>query len=144
MPTTYSVSRNIRAPRGEVWKLLTDAERYEDWNSAVLSLRGPIALGNKIELVSIVNPKRTFKLAVTEMDEPSKMVWSDGMPLGLFQGVRTYTLAEGADGTTDFRMEEVFSGLLEPLISKSIPDMTESFEQFGDSLKAAAERAAGG
>ena len=37
-------------------------------------------------------------------------------------------------------MEEVFSGLLEPLISKSIPDMSESFAQFADGLKEAAER----
>jgi hypothetical protein len=37
-------------------------------------------------------------------------------------------------------MEEVFSGLLEPIISRSIPDMTESFEQFADGLR----RAAGG
>lgn len=40
---------------------------------------------------------------------------------------------------TEFSMEEVFSGLLEPLISKSIPDMTDSFEQFADGLKRAAE-----
>jgi hypothetical protein len=36
-------------------------------------------------------------------------------------------------------MEEVFSGLLEPMITKSIPDMTESFELFADGLKQAAE-----
>ena len=61
------------------------------------------------------------------------------MPLGLFKGVRTYTLTPQGDGTTEFSMEEVFSGLLEPLISKSIPDMSESFEQFADGLKRAAE-----
>lgn len=32
---------------------------------------------------------------------------------------------------------------MEPLISKSIPDMTESFEMFGDGVKAEAERRAG-
>jgi hypothetical protein len=36
-------------------------------------------------------------------------------------------------------MKEEFSGLLEPMISKSIPDMTESFELFADGLKRAAE-----
>jgi len=38
-----------------------------------------------------------------------------------------------------FSMEEVFSGPFEPMISKSIPDMTLSFEQFADGLKQAAE-----
>jgi hypothetical protein len=67
------------------------------------------------------------------------MVWSDGMPLGLFKGVRTYEVKSNGDGTSDFSMEEVFSGLMEPLISKSIPDQTDSFNQFADGLKVAAE-----
>jgi hypothetical protein len=61
------------------------------------------------------------------------------MPLGLFRGVRTYSITPTANGPTEFSMEEVFSGPLERLISKSIPDMTDSFEQFADGLKRAAE-----
>jgi hypothetical protein len=38
-------------------------------------------------------------------------------------------------------MREVYSGPLAGLISRSIPDMTESFEQFADGLKEAAESA---
>jgi hypothetical protein len=90
-------------------------------------------------LTSSVKPKRAFKLTVTEFGPPHRMVWSDGMPLGLFKGVRTYRLTPQANGSTEFSMEEVFSGLLEPIISKSIPDMTESFEQFADGLRQAAE-----
>jgi hypothetical protein len=37
-----------------------------DWNESI-SLVGPIELGRRIVLVSTVNPKRTFKLRVTEM-----------------------------------------------------------------------------
>jgi len=67
------------------------------------------------------------------------MVWSDGMPLGLFKGARTFSLTPQDDGTTEFFMEEVYTGLMAPMITKSIPDMTDSFEQFADGLKAAAE-----
>ncbi len=35
-------------------------------------------------------------------------------------------------------MEEVYSGPLAPLITKAIPDLTESFDQFADGLKQAA------
>ena len=66
------------------------------------------------------------------------MVWSDGMPLGLFKGERTYLLDE-RDGTTTFSMTEEYTGLLAGLITKSIPDMTDSFTEFADGLKAAAE-----
>jgi hypothetical protein len=36
-------------------------------------------------------------------------------------------------------MTEVYSGPLAGLITRAIPDQTESFHQFGDGLKAAAE-----
>lgn len=139
--TRYHVSRSIDAPADTVWKLLTDATSYADWNPAVVSIEGPIAVGNTIKLVSVVNPKRTFSLTVTEMQPPTRMVWSDGMPLGLFKGVRTYRLVEQG-GRTEFAMTEEFSGPLAPLITRAIPDMTESFDQFADGLKDAAEAAA--
>jgi hypothetical protein len=141
--TAYSVSRSINADPNIVWDLLADASSYPGWNPAVLGIDGDISPGETIKLTSIVNPERQFKLKVTGFDPPASMVWSDGMPLGLFKGVRTYSLIPGSGGTTEFSMEEVFSGLLAPLITKSIPDMTESFEMFADGLKAEAEKRAG-
>jgi hypothetical protein len=137
--TTYAVRRLIDAEPPTIWGLLTDAASYPSWNPSVLGIEGTIAAGEQIELTSVLNPKRTFKLEVTEFVPPRRMVWSDGMPLGLFRGVRTYSITPTENGPTEFSMEEVFSGLLEPLISKSIPDMTDSFEQFADGLKRAAE-----
>mgnify|MGYP001819515764 CR=1 FL=1 len=136
---SYSVTRDIDAPADRVWALLTDASGYTTWNPAIVSLDGSIAEGNTIALVSTVNPKRTVKPNVSDVKAPESMVWSDGMPLGLFKGVRTFTLEEIDGGGTTFTMEEVYSGLLEPLISKSIPDMTQSFEDFADGLKQTAE-----
>lgn len=135
--TTYAVKRLIAAEPETIWGLLTDAPSYPTWNPAVLGIDGVIAPGERIKLTSTVNPKRVFKLTVTEFGPPHLMVWSDAMPLGLFKGVRTYRLTPQANGNTEFSMEEVFSGLLEPIISKSIPDMTESFEQFADGLRQA-------
>lgn len=138
MATSYRVERHIDADQQKVWGLLTDAGTWSDWNPTVVSIKGPISVGNKVELVSTVNPKRTFKLNVTEMSEPSKMVWSDGMPLGLFKGERTYTVEPDGSGSK-FTMVEEYTGLMAPLITKSIPDMTESFTQFADGLKTGAE-----
>ena len=139
MATSYSASRTIEADPEKVFALLTDAKSYSSWNPAVLSLDGTIAPGEKIRLVSVVDPKRTFTLTVTEVESPRRMVWADGMPLGLFKGVRTYTLQPIGEGRTEFSMAEVFSGPLAPLITRAIPDMTESFELFAEGLKSAAE-----
>ena len=64
------------------------------------------------------------------------MVWASGMPLGLFKGERTFTLAPQGQGSTEFRLSEEFSGLLLGLIGRSIPDMTSTFEQLAAGLKA--------
>lgn len=138
---TYTVTRDIQAPPQVVWDLLTDPSSYRDWNPAVLSIEGAMSPGSKIKLVSIASPQRSFSLTVTSMQAPVRMVWSDGMPLGLFRGVRTYRLGPVRAGTT-FSMTEEFSGPLAGLIAKSIPDLTDSFDQFADGLQAAAERVA--
>jgi uncharacterized protein YndB with AHSA1/START domain len=138
MALRYHVERRIEASPERVWALLSDASTYGAWNRAVVSIEGTIATGNTISLVSTANPKRMFKLRITEMAAPNRMVWSDGMPLGLFKGERTYLL-EPREGVTHFEMTEEYTGLLAGLFTKAIPDLTESFNVFADSLKAVAE-----
>lgn len=123
-----------------VWGLLTDSSSYRVWNPSVLSIEGTMEPGSTITLVSVASPKRTFSLEVTSMQAPVRMTWADGMPLGLFRGIRCYELAPHGAGTT-FSMTEEFTGPLSGLIAKSIPDLTDSFNQFADGLKTAAERA---
>ncbi len=69
------------------------------------------------------------------------MAWTGGLPLGLFKGVRTFTLAPQGDDSTQFTLREEFSGPLLGLLSRSIPDMTATFEQFAAGLKRRAEQA---
>ena len=140
MAKSYAVQRTIHAPPERVWERLLDGAAYPSWNPEVVSLSGRIAGGETIALVSAVNPKRTFSLKVSEVQEPSRMVWSSGMPLGLFSGVRTFSLRPRGDGETDFSMEEVYSGPLAPLIVRTIPDLTASFERFAQALADASEQ----
>jgi uncharacterized protein YndB with AHSA1/START domain len=139
MTVSYASASSIAATPDRVWALLTDAAAYPRWNPTVVKIDGSIAAGQRIRLVSTLDPKRTFKLKVAEADAPRRMVWSSGMPLGLFTGRRTYTLTPRADGGTDFAMEERFTGPMAPLITKAIPDMSESFRMFAQALKVAAE-----
>jgi hypothetical protein len=142
-PSSYVVRRRIAAAPQVVWDLLTDAPGYPSWNPAVMSLGGRIAEGERIDMVSVVAPTRTFRLQVTGVEPGRRMRWVGGLPLGLFRGVRTFTLAP-RDGGTDFTMEEVMSGPLSPLMNRVVPDMTDSFVLFGDGLRDAAEERARG
>jgi hypothetical protein len=67
------------------------------------------------------------------------MVWTGGMPLGLFKGERTFTLTPRDDGAVEFAMREVFSGLFSPMIERSIPDLQPAFDEFAAALKKKAE-----
>ena len=137
MTTHYSVTRPIAAPPERVWELLTDADTWTEWNPTVISIAGPIEVGHRVHLRVHLNPKRTFKLKVLEMTAPRRMVWADGMPLGLFTGTRTYTV-DPSDGGSTFTMREDYTGPLAGLITRSIPDMNDAFAEFADGLKAAA------
>jgi hypothetical protein len=63
------------------------------------------------------------------------------MPLGLFTGQRSFELRPIGAGHVEFAMRESYTGLLAPLITKSIPDLQPAFDEFAACLKAHAERA---
>jgi hypothetical protein len=136
----YESSASVQAAPEKVWEILTDASRYPEWNPAVDRVEGDIAPGRKIKLFVPISPGRAFRLTVAEFQPPHRMVWTGGMPLGLFRGVRTFTLTpSAADGTTEFRMREEFTGPMLPLIWRSMPDFSGAFAEFAEGLKQRAE-----
>lgn len=136
----YAIAIQIKASADKLWTLLTSAGDFPRWNSTVTSIEGTIALGQKIKLRVPIAPGRTFQLKVSELEPGKRMVWRDGMA-PMFQGVRTYTLTPRPDGTTEFAMTEVLSGLMLPMIKSSLPDFAPAFEQYVKDLKREAEKA---
>ncbi len=137
----YAVSININAPAEKIWALLTNAADYPNWNSTVTKVEGTIAQGQQIKVFAKVSPDRAFPVNVSTLDAPSKMVWTGGMPLGLFKGIRTFSLTPQSDGSIEVSMQEDFGGLMLPLISISMPDLRPAFDGFAQDLKKAAEAA---
>lgn len=136
----FATSTSIHATPERIWSLLTDAAAYPQWNSTIDKVDGRIAPGERITVHAKINPGRAFPVKVAELVPNKRMVWSGGMPLGLFRGERTFTLTPAGNGTVGFAMEEVFSGLLSPLIERSIPDLQPAFEEFAAALKKRAEQ----
>jgi uncharacterized protein YndB with AHSA1/START domain len=133
----YAVAIDIAAAPAKIWALLTDAAGFPRWNSTVTSIEGRIADGERIQ-VRVPISDRVFKLAVRGVVPEQQMAWSDGMA-PMFKGVRTFTLTPKPGGTTEFRMIEVFSGLMLPMIAGQLPDFAPVFEQYARDLKRAAE-----
>ncbi len=137
---TYSASTTINAPPETVWRILTDAAGYPKWDPGIDRIEGTITPGGQVTAYTKRDPNRAFPAKVTEFVSPRKMVWSGGMPLGLFKGVRTFTLTPNGT-STELSIREEFSGLLLPLFARGIPDMTQTFQDFAAGLKAYAEKA---
>ncbi len=130
------VAIDIAATPETIWNLLTDAENFASWNSTIVELSGDIAPGGRVELKSILDPTRTFKLKVKEFEPHKHLSWGDAM------GTRTFTLTPTPDGKTEFRMAEKIGGPIFPLFAKMIPSFDDSFNQFAFDLKAASEEKA--
>lgn len=135
----YSTSTKINATAETIWSLLIDSATYHEWNDSVDKVEGNIAVGKQIKVFAKISPERAFPVTVQELVPCKKMVWRGGMPMGLFKGIRTFSLVSDGKGGVEFNMREEFSGLLSPIIVRLMPDLTDSFEQFANSLKKKAE-----
>jgi len=137
----YTTSADIEASPETVWAILTNAGEYKNWNPEIVEIAGRIALGERI--VARVRlgsgAVRAVPLRVTALDAPSRMEWIGGLPFGLFTGRRTFTVTPAARGV-EFRLHLEMSGLVSPLILKSVGDRQPEVDSFAAALKARAEK----
>ena len=138
---SYEATATIEAPPEAVWAVLTDGAGWPTWDSGVTAVEGRIAEGEKVTVRTDLSPGRAFPVKVTVLEAPRRMVFTGGMPLGLFRGERTYTLTP-SDGGTAFRMREEYTGPLLGMIWKSMPDLQASFDRFAAGLKRRVESGA--
>jgi hypothetical protein len=133
------VEVNIRATAENIWSLLTDAKSFPRWNSTVSSIEGHIGEGERLRL-HVPGTDRTFTPTISGVVPNERMTWTGGFA-PVFKGVRTFELKPRNDGSTDFSMQERFSGLMLPLVKGLLPDFGPVFERYADDLKRESERA---
>jgi hypothetical protein len=132
------VEVNVLASAETIWSLLTDAKGFPRWNSTVSGVEGEIRDGERLRL-RVPGTDRTFTPKVSGVVPSERMTWTGGFA-PIFKGVRTFVLRARNDGSTDFAMEERFSGLILPLVRGSMPDFGPVFERYANDLKREAER----
>jgi hypothetical protein len=138
MSRTCRVQTVMRAAPEVVWALLTNAEAYPSWSTTIVRVEGHVKDGERLRL-HVKGTHRTFRPRVSMVVPARSMTWSDGVT-AIFKGVRTFTLLPQSNGTTEFTMEETFSGVFFALVKSKMPDFRPIFEAFARDLAAAAER----
>ncbi|MEO5952814.1 MAG: SRPBCC domain-containing protein [Chloroflexia bacterium] len=135
----FTATTTINAKPEAIWAVLMDGAKYPEWDPSAERIEGKIAPGETIKAYTKLTPGRAFPAKINMFEPNKQMAWTGGMPLGLFKGVRTFTLTPKGNGVVEFTIREVFSGPLLGMIGKSLPDMTVPFQQFVEGLKKKAE-----
>jgi len=138
---TCRVEVGIQSPPARIWALLTDARDFPRWNSTVTSIDGEIRDGQRIR-IHVPGTARAFTPLVSNVEPNRRMTWTGGFA-PVFKGVRTFELAPQGSATT-FVMQERFSGLMMPIVGRTLPDFGPVFERYATDLKREAERAHAG
>ncbi len=133
----------IDAPPAVVWQVLTDLDRYPEWNPFIVESRGTPALGERLtnRLQPAGGKAMTFRPTITACRPEAVLEWLGraGLP-GLFDGRHRFELRATADGGTTVSHTEHFSGLLVRFLRASLDTSTKAgFEAMNAALKARAE-----
>ena len=141
MAKQIETSITINASKEKIWKILTDFEKYPEWNSFIKSVTGEVKVGNQIQ---IKLQGMTFKPIVLTLKENTELKWLGHLWFkGLFDGEHKFKLTDNGNGTTNFEQSENFSGIFVKLFAKSLDKDTKiGFEQMNKELKLLAEKRA--
>jgi hypothetical protein len=131
----------INAGPEEVWKILTDFDKYDQWNPFIKRIIGNAIKGSKIE-IHLQTPRgknRKYRPMVTKVEQDRELRWL-GKNL-LLNGEHVFTIEQLQPGRVRLVHRELFDGLLTSIFGKSLDtDVKQGFEEMNRALKERAER----
>ncbi len=134
----------IKATPETIWAILTDFQKYPEWNPFIKSISGEAVVGKKI--VAKITPPgtkgSTFHPKVLAFATNKEFRWLGHFLFpGLFDGEHKFELIDNGDGTTTFIQSEKFKGVLVGLFKKMLDHNTvDGFNQMNRKLKELAEK----
>ena len=134
----------INAPPRSVWKVLVDFGAHSQWNPLVRSIEGSPREGEtlKVSIQQAGGMGMTFRPRVLRAVPDQELRWLGRVVLpGIFDGEHFFKI-EPLDGgrRTKFIQGERFTGLLVPVLRKSLDSVTrERFEAMNHALKTRVE-----
>lgn len=143
MKLEISTTIEITATYDKVWAILTDFEKYPQWNPFIKSITGNVTVGKTITAV-IEPPKSnamTFKPKILTYIKNRELSWLGHLIFpGLFDGKHKFEIIRNLDNTTTFIQSEQFSGILVFLFQKQLKSNTKKgFILMNEKLKELAE-----
>jgi len=134
----------IDAPPERVWDILTDFERFPDWNPFIRAASGRIEKDQRLSITLHPSGGRTIKMrpSVVTVEPNKELRWIGhlGVP-GLFDGQHIFELKPSGSAKTVLVQREQFGGVLLPLLTGMLRnETTRGFAEMNQALKERAER----
>jgi hypothetical protein len=134
----------INAPAERVWSLLMDFPSYPRWNPFIRSIDGNPMVGQSLNV--LIQPPGSkamrFRPTVLKVEPNREFRWKGKLLVpGLFDGEHYFQLEPKPGGGLVFRQGEMFSGLLVPLLKRSLDGATrQGFIAMNEALGREAEK----
>jgi hypothetical protein len=137
----------IAAPVETVWHILTDLDRYHEWNPFIQRAEGEVSEGIRLN-VFIQAPGgagMAFRPTVTRVIPEREFRWLGHLFVsGLFDGEHIFELQPLDSSRTRFFQRERFRGILVPLLKGMLVKSEHGFRQMNEALKRQAEEGSQG
>lgn len=132
----------IDAPSEKIWSILTDFDRFPDWNPFIRASSGRIEKNQRLSVTLHPSGGRTTAMrpSVLAVEPNRELRWIGhlGIP-GLFDGQHIFELQPLGDARTMFVQREQFGGILLPFLTGMLRN--ETARGFGEMNQALKERA---
>lgn len=142
---TIKTEIEILAPPEKVWSIITDIEKWQEWNPTINRSAGQATLGSAVTITMMSDeagkdgPK--YSPQIIQLDEPKYFHWRAHMMAGfIFTNDKIIEL-EKTDTGTKITHKETFKGLMaffmKGQMEKGVPPM---LNMMNDALKQLAEK----
>ena len=128
----------IQSTPERVWEVLTDLDKYPEWNPLLRQAEGELAVGEKINLTANSGTNdMNFLCTVTEVEPKRLFSWKFHVMLPfLFRGEHFFQIEPVDEHRVRFIDREVFHGLLVPLQAKNLESNAKpAMIAMGEALK---------
>jgi len=122
-----------------VWEVLTNFSSFFEWNPFIKRIEGDLKVGAQLKV--LMEPPggkaMTFKPIIKILEPNTEFRWLGSLLIpGIFDGEHIFQLEQINDNKIKFTHRENFSGLLVPLLWKSLNSTTrQGFEEMNKALK---------
>ena len=136
----------IKASASVVWGILTDFEKFGEWNPFIKEISGTLKEGSELRI--FIEPPNSkgmeFKPTLKKVETEKKIQWLGKIWIPkLFDGEHSWTINQIDDNTVLFIQKERFTGIFVPFFSKLLKNTKSGFEMMNQNLKQRSEELMG-